>query len=280
MPPKAKIGASGPGINAYEMQRLARIQLIAAHLATLGLGGVAGTAAHAEQHRKTARVEKAAAKAKRELARAESGEHEDLTLRCSKSHPLEPTTAARERDCDVCEEECEEGSTIHTCSSCDYDVCGSCVEKQEQEGVRAVRRSSRDSKSRSSFTFAELPDQYQFRAPKQSRVRSPRAPVKQYSDEEWQRLEAAAGDVEWLDEMGTFLQTCPHGRNHNTISFDNARTVMRQMKILVTGEGVRYRHWNHDVVFGAGRPVTLQTDCTALFHEACAFEMKHGEDKG
>jgi hypothetical protein len=249
-------------------------------MTTLNLQDVAGTAAHAEQHRKTARVEKAAAKAKRERERAESGEPADLTLRCSAGHPLEPAKAARERDCDGCEEECEEGSTIHVCSRCDYDLCGSCVEKQEQlEGRQPVRRSIRDSKSPSTFTFAELPDR--FRAPgKQSRGRSPRTPVKQYSDEEWQRLEAAAGDVEWLEEMGTFLQTRPHGRNSNTISFANARTVMRQMKVLVTGEGVRYKHWNRGIVFGAGRPVTLKTNCTAMFHEACAFEEKHGRDKG
>ena len=97
------------------------------------------------------------------------------------------------------------------------------------------------------------------------------------TDEQLKRLGKAEA---WLEEFETFLQTVPHGRNGKVVSEDNARQVMRQVRQLVSGHGVPYRHWPEGVVFAEGRPVTLATNCMELYREAVEYENTYGADKG
>ena len=58
------------------------------------------------------------------------------------------------------------------------------------------------------------------------------------TEEQRKSLEAAEG---WLDDMSDFLETVPHGRNDKVVSADNARSVMKMVRILASGSGVTYR---------------------------------------
>lgn len=101
--------------------------------------------------------------------------------------------------------------------------------------------------------------------------------IPELTDEQRRRLDDAK---DWLDEFEDFLTRVPHGRNGKVISEQNCRSVMRQVRILVSGQGVTYKHWNDGTVCFKGRPVTLGTDFVELFEEAKAFENEHGKDKG
>ena len=55
-----------------------------------------------------------------------------------------------------------------------------------------------------------------------------------------------------MEEFEEFLRTVPHGRKGVPISQANARTVIRQVKLMVSGAGVGYHHWPSDIFW---RPV-------------------------
>mmetsp|Transcript_18390 Transcript_18390/g.26130 ORF Transcript_18390/g.26130 Transcript_18390/m.26130 type:complete len:278 (+) Transcript_18390:80-913(+) len=84
-----------------------------------------------------------------------------------------------------------------------------------------------------------------------------------------------------IDEMHDFLLAVPHGRGHKTISQDNARAVIRQVRLLTSGEGITYHHWKEGVVFAKDRRIDLlSTNFDELLFEAKQFEVDNGKDRG
>jgi len=62
-------------------------------------------------------------------------------------------------------------------------------------------------------------------------------------------------------------------------SADNTRSVMRQVRLLVRGEGITYIHWAEGVVFRENEPVTLDCDLDAIRADARRYESVYGKDK-
>jgi len=78
----------------------------------------------------------------------------------------------------------------------------------------------------------------------------------------------------WLSEFEEYLA------NEEKLSPANYRAVVRQVKKLVSGAGIRYDRWKEGTVFKEGQPTKLSDDMEALFHEATDFEDEHGKDLG
>ena len=70
-----------------------------------------------------------------------------------------------------------------------------------------------------------------------------------------------------MEEFEEFLRTVPHGRKGVPISQANARTVIRQVKLMVSGAGVGYHHWPSDIFWRKGQPVSLEEDFDELKEE-------------
>jgi len=83
----------------------------------------------------------------------------------------------------------------------------------------------------------------------------------------------SAKDTSWLEELEVYLQ------DEEKISEQNLRSVMRQVKKLVHGEGITYHHWAEGVVFHPKR-ISLQDDFEELHAQAVDFENEHGRDLG
>jgi len=64
------------------------------------------------------------------------------------------------------------------------------------------------------------------------------------------------------------------------VSEQNRRSVMRQVRKLVSGEGVTYAYWPKGVVFRKDEPVTMQSDISAIIDDARDYEDQYGEDRG
>jgi hypothetical protein len=71
---------------------------------------------------------------------------------------------------------------------------------------------------------------------------------------------------------------------HDKISDQNARNVMRQVRKLVKGEGIRYESpkygWPADCFFLRGTKVTLASDFVDLLQQAVEAEDRWGHDRG
>ena len=120
---------------------------------------------------------------------------------------------------------------------------------------------------------AELPQRKKRRKGRGSRGRQP-PPL---TDAQRETLESSGA---WLDELETFLLRTPHGRLGKVCSDDNARSVMNQVRKLVSGAGIDYHHWPEGVAFRGGHPVTLADDFVAMYANALEFEDEHGRDLG
>ena len=83
-----------------------------------------------------------------------------------------------------------------------------------------------------------------------------------------------------MEEFEEFLRTVPHGRKGVPISTANARTVVRQVKLMVSGAGVGYHHWPSDIFQRKGEPVRLNEDFDQLKEEAIQMENQYGRDLG
>ena len=101
--------------------------------------------------------------------------------------------------------------------------------------------------------------------------------IVQPTDEQKQMLRSKA-DL-WT-EFDTFLRTIDHGRRKNPCCKSNADMVLRQAKILFSGDGIEYHHWKKGVVFHKGSQIDLSWDFWDLHREAKEFEDRHGEDLG
>ena len=60
----------------------------------------------------------------------------------------------------------------------------------------------------------------------------------------------------------------------------NARSVLRQARLLVGGAGVAHRYNDAAPVFARGRKLTLGSNFTSLLDEAWEWENTYGEDYG
>ena len=79
-----------------------------------------------------------------------------------------------------------------------------------------------------------------------------------------------------MEEFEEFLRTVPHGRKGIPISSANARTVVRQVKLMVSGAGVGYHHWPSDVFWRKGQPIKLNEDFDRLKDEAVQMVQSSG----
>ncbi|CAB9516683.1 expressed unknown protein [Seminavis robusta] len=84
----------------------------------------------------------------------------------------------------------------------------------------------------------------------------------------------------WVLEMHDWMLSVPHGSKNSTVSETNARSVMRQVKKLVRGEGITYKNWEEGIVFYEDEPVNLSHNFEEMLTQAKRFEGLHGKDKG
>jgi len=91
------------------------------------------------------------------------------------------------------------------------------------------------------------------------------------------RLESA----DWIDDMAYWLEHTPHGPSNKTVSSANSKSVMRQVKKLISGQGVSHVNWPSDKVFYQDRPIDLwSTNFDALLLEAKDHEQTYGGEHG
>jgi hypothetical protein len=79
---------------------------------------------------------------------------------------------------------------------------------------------------------------------------------------------------DWLGDFDTYLE------HVERISDANKRNVLRQVKRLVKGDGIGYKHWGEGVVFKAPAGLRLGVDMVQLYDQAEEFEIEHGRDLG
>jgi len=162
--------------------------------------------------------------------------------------------------------------------------------KQEEEEEEEDQDDS-DSETESDTEEEEYSGSYRERKPsstnkpvvvtppkKKRKTAKQRPPNVALTPEQAKRLEIAKS---WLDEMTFWLKHTPHGPSQKVVSAANANCVMRQVKKLVSGQGVSYTRWPADVVFYKDRPVNLQTtNFENMVQEAKAHEARYGQDLG
>ena len=85
---------------------------------------------------------------------------------------------------------------------------------------------------------------------------------------------------QWVHDMHEWMLNVPHGSKHLTVSETNARSVMRQVKKLVRGQGINYKNWEDGIVFYEDEHVNLTFNFEDMFIQARQFEALHGKDKG
>ena len=107
--------------------------------------------------------------------------------------------------------------------------------------------------------------------PKRKKIRKKQEVVVGLTDEERSQLRE---QVDWLEEMEAYL------KDEENLSYQNHRSVMRQVEKLVTGQGITYHHWGKETYFGKGTRITLSDNFDSLYEEACDFEDEHGKDLG
>jgi hypothetical protein len=93
----------------------------------------------------------------------------------------------------------------------------------------------------------------------------------------------ARDDPCWIDEMHSFLIFIPHGTKNTkkSISVPNARTDIRQVRRLTSGDGITYKHWPTGTIFAPNERIHLSTtNFDQLFDRAKAWEERYGKDKG
>jgi hypothetical protein len=87
--------------------------------------------------------------------------------------------------------------------------------------------------------------------------------------------------LDWIPNFYDFLVNVPHGRNQKTVTAANARTVIRQVEKLATGEGITYLHWPRGTVFASGERIDYNhNNLQRLYERAQQFEKDYGKDKG
>ena len=97
------------------------------------------------------------------------------------------------------------------------------------------------------------------------------------SDEQRAGLEKFTLNLDaFLDGFEAWME--PDGEH--PVSEQNRRSVMRQVRKLVSGEGVTYGYWPKGVVFRKDEPVTMQSDISAIIDDARDYEDQYGEDRG
>jgi hypothetical protein len=85
---------------------------------------------------------------------------------------------------------------------------------------------------------------------------------------------------QWVHDMHEWMLNVPHGSKHSTVSETNGRSVMRQVKKLVRGQGITYKNWEEGIVFYEDEQVNLTFNFEDMFTQARQFEALHGKDKG
>ena len=152
--------------------------------------------------------------------------------------------------------------------------------KKKKKKPQVIRRSARTRNKPAMYKASDLEDALEKRTVNNKiRKRASRKPIKAPEMSEDQRKRLAKAE-HWLEEMENFLLSIPHGRNGKVISEANCRTVMRQVRVLVSGKGIYYKHWDEGVSCFKDRAITLASDFVKLWEEARDFEHTNGRDRG
>ena len=67
---------------------------------------------------------------------------------------------------------------------------------------------------------------------------------------------------------------------NKVVSRDNARSVMNQVRKMVSGVGITYHHWSKGSYFKQGVKIHLGMNLNSLYDEAVEMEENHGRDLG
>lgn len=84
----------------------------------------------------------------------------------------------------------------------------------------------------------------------------------------------------WLDDFQNFLLQVPHGNSHRVVSQQNAKAVLKQVRRMVSGEGITYHHWKNGTYFKKGVKIHLGMNMDVLLEEAVNMENNYGRDLG
>jgi hypothetical protein len=95
-----------------------------------------------------------------------------------------------------------------------------------------------------------------------------------------QDISALQSVPDWLDDMDEWLRTVPHGNGNKPVSPANARSVMKQVRKLVSGIGITYHHWRPGTYFQRGLQVHLGMNFDSMFQKAVEMEDTNGKDLG
>jgi hypothetical protein len=85
--------------------------------------------------------------------------------------------------------------------------------------------------------------------------------------------EESSNEPSWVAEMDEYL------RREENISDDNRKSVMKQVRKMVSRQGITYMHWTEGTYFGQ-EGISLSDDFIAMYDRALEFENEHGRDKG
>lgn len=146
-----------------------------------------------------------------------------------------------------------------------------------QEEPRRSKRVRKQAPETAPLDFSEETEKV-VRVVKKQRSRTVQDSMVFLSEEERQKLRLSEatnqdGEPEWLDQMARYLITV------EKLSDGNFRSVMRQVRKLLSNEGITYRHWKAGISF-CPRSIDLEEDFEALLREAVKFEDEHGKDLG
>jgi hypothetical protein len=85
--------------------------------------------------------------------------------------------------------------------------------------------------------------------------------------------EESSDEPSWVADMDEYL------RREESISDDNRKSVMKQVRKMVSRQGITYMHWTEGTYFGQAG-ISLSDDFIAMYDSALEFENEHGRDKG
>ena len=84
-----------------------------------------------------------------------------------------------------------------------------------------------------------------------------------------------------LKDLEYWLTNIHRGSRGNPLSKANINSVMRQVRKLVNGYGIKYEStWPEGTIFKHGIHISLAHDLAGMHQEAKDFEEEHGRDKG
>jgi hypothetical protein len=156
--------------------------------------------------------------------------------------------------------------------------------EEESTGPHSVKSEESSTavsvKSKEATPYSVKSDTSKESSPKRPAQAVPVTPERKIIKKKQKMLTGGTPHDDWLNEMEDWLKKVPHGASQKVVSEVNAKSVMRQVRKLVSGEGITYKHWPVETFFYKDTKVDLTFDFGQMHDEAVRIEDTHGRDKG